>query len=223
MAHGSSELFEVFGIGITSHMTTMAAITVGLGLVSYFATRNMKTVPAGLQNVMETVVEKLENFFSGVIGAKEARAFLPYLGTMFLFIILSNYSGLLPMAGSLPGLAAPTSILSVTVGLAVVTFLVTHVSGFRRNKLGYFKHFISPMVIMLPFAIIEEIVRPLSLSLRLYGNIFGEETVAHEMFSLIPLFVPLPFMVLGVLFGALQALVFTMLSSIYIKGAVGGH
>ena len=225
MSAEAHALFEIhlFGqtLGVTSQMTTMTGITAGLATVSYFATRKMEAVPKGLQNAMEMIVEKLQGFLSGVIGPENARLYLPILGTLFLFIITSNYSGLLPGAGHLPGLAAPTSVLGVTAGLAVCVFFCTHGLGFKVNGIHYLKHFASPL---LPLLIIEEFVRPLSLSLRLYGNIFGEETVVEQIFGLIPLFVPIPFMVLGLLFGFLQALVFTMLSSIYIRGAVsGGH
>ena len=224
MSAEAGVLFEVFGFGVTSHMTTMTGITVLLGGLSYGATRNMKTNPKGLQNFMEMVVEKLEGFLTGVIGAKEARKFIPLLGTFFLFIIVSNYSGLLPGAGHLPGLAAPTSVLGVTIGLAIVTFFSTHFFGFRAHGVRYLKHIFSLNILLSLLMLIDEMVRPVSLSLRLYGNIYGEEMVASQIAHLVPLFLPLPFMALGLLFGAVQALVLMLLSSIYIHGAVGeGH
>ena len=158
------------------------------------------------------------------MGADKANKYLPFLGTMFIFILISNYSGLLPMSGKIFGLHAPTSSISCTIALALLVFFTTHGAGFKVNKLHYFGHFVKPVVIMLPFLIIEEIVRPVSLSLRLYGNIFGEETVTEQLFELVPVFVPVIMQALGLLFGFIQAMVFTLLAAIYIDGATGeGH
>lgn len=146
------------------------------------------------------------------------------MGTLFLFIVLCNYSGLIPGAGYFPWLKAPTSCLSVTAGLALCAFFATHYLGVRENGLrGYARHFIRPVVFMLPFLIIEEIVRPLSLSLRLFGNIYGEESVMEQLYELLPVGAPLIMMILSLLFCAIQAVVFTMLTAIYIDGATGGH
>jgi len=185
----------------------------------------MERVPCSrLQNAVEYVVEAILNFLTQIMGdEKLAREYLPLLGSFFILILASNYSGLLPGAGHIPGLQAPTSTLSVTAAFALIVFFATHISGVRRKGLKYFKHFIEPYVFMLPLNIIEELVRPLSLSLRLFGNIFGEEMVVAGLLSLLPLFVPVPMMILGVLFGLVQAYVFTMLAAIYISAAVAEH
>lgn len=221
MEHGGA-LFHVAGFGVTSTMTTMVGITVLLTTISYFATRNLQERPKGLQNAMEAGLEALRNFLAQVLGSDAmARHFLPILATFFFFIILSNYSSLLPMAGHLPGLSPPTATLSVTVGLAIVSFFAVQYYGFKTHKLGYLKHFLSPI---LPLLILEEFIHPFSLSLRLFGNIFGEEQVTGAIFSLVPLAVPVTMNILGLLFGAVQALVFTLLTSIYISTAAGkGH
>lgn len=222
-AHGGA-LFHIGPFEVTSVMVTTTAITLFLLLIAYFGTRNMREHPRGLQNALEKVVEMLFDFLSGVIGEKNARYYLPYLGSLFLFILISNYSGLLPFAGMLPGLQAPTSVISVTATLALCTFLVTHYSGLKHNGLGgYARHFLKPMAFMLPLLIIEEFIRPLSLTLRLYGNIYGEETVTHEIFNLLPMVAPLVMNALSLLLGLVQAMVFVLLSSIYITGAVDGH
>jgi F-type H+-transporting ATPase subunit a len=218
MEHGTSALFHIGPIEITSTMTTMFGITIVISLVCFLATRNMKRVPTGLQSLLEKAIEMLENFIADITGAKLARQYLPVLGTFFIFILISNYSGLLPLAGTLPGLAAPTSVLSVTAALAICVFFTTHFAGAKSHGWGYLKHFLSPI---LPLLILEEFVRPLSLSLRLYGNIFGEETVTHQIFQLVPFVVPLIMNVLGILFGFIQAMVFTLLASVYISGAAG--
>jgi F-type H+-transporting ATPase subunit a len=102
-----------------------------------------------------------------------------------------------------------------------VSFFAVQFYGFKTHKLGYLKHFLSPIMVLL---ILEEFIHPLALSLRLYGNIFGEETVSTEIFKLVPLLAPLPMHILGLLFGAVQALVFTVLTAIYINTAAGaGH
>ncbi|MCL1974532.1 MAG: F0F1 ATP synthase subunit A, partial [Firmicutes bacterium] len=122
MEHGEA-LFHIAGFGVTSIMTTMMGVTVLLTLLSYFATRKLQERPSGLQNLMEAGLDALRNFLAGVLGSDSiARRFLPILATFFFFILFSNYSGLLPMAGHLPGLSPPTSSLSVTAGLAIVSF-----------------------------------------------------------------------------------------------------
>lgn len=221
----SKALFSIGPLEINSQMTTMLAITLFLVLVSFLATRRMSERPAGLQNAMEKVVEMLLDFFSGVIGYDLARRYLPYLATMFLFILASNYSGLLPLAGKLPGLAAPTSSLSVTAGLAICTFVMVQYAGVRHNGLkGYAHHFTKPIIVMAPLFILEEFIHPLSLSLRLYGNIYGEETVTEQIAHLAPLVAPIALQVLSLLLGFVQAMVFTLLSCIYINIAASeGH
>lgn len=223
MEHGQQVLFNLFGLEVSSEITTMWGIMIFILLVSYLATRNLKRVPTGVQNFMETVIEGILNFFGDLMGEKQAKRFLPLLASLFIFILVSNYSGLLPGAGHISGFKAPTSNLSVTAGLAIVVFLSTHFIGIKDKGLAYFKHFVQPMPFMLPLNIIEELVRPLSLSLRLYGNIFGEELVIASLFALVPLFVPLPMMILSILFGLIQAFVFTLLAAIYIGGAAGEH
>lgn len=219
--HGGA-LFHIGPIEITSAMVTMAAITVILSVLAFLATRNMKLRPRGLQNVAEKIVEMLLNFIQGALDKEKARIYLPFLGTMFIFILVSNYSGLLPFAGHLPGLAAPTSFVSVTAALAICTFAMTHYSGIRYNGVGgYLKHFVKPFFFMLPFLLIEEIIRPVSLTLRLYGNVYGEETIAAEIFNLLPLIAPIILQALSVLLGFIQAMVFVLLSCTYIDGASG--
>ena len=145
-------------------------------------------------------------------------------GTLFLYIIISNYSGLLPLAGELPGFQPPTGTLSCTVGLALVTFLATQYGGFKYHGVHYLGHFVKPVAPLLPLMLLEEVTHPLSLSLRLFGNIYGEETVLHQVSGLIPLGAPIVIMGLSLLFGFIQALVFTMLSAIYIDTATSaGH
>ncbi len=150
---------------------------------------------------------------------KKAKQYFPILGTFFFLILLSNYSGLLPLSGHLPGLAAPTSTISVTAGFAIVVFFLTHFFGIKEKGLPYFKHFLQPMAFLLPLMIVEELVRPLSLSLRLYGNTFGDEMITSQLFQMVPFGIPLLMQLLAVLMGLIQAFVFTLLTAVYIGGA----
>jgi F-type H+-transporting ATPase subunit a len=223
MEHGAHALFEIFGFRVSSYVTTMWGIMLLILVLSYFATKRLQKVPSGAQNVLEFICQTLIDFFSGIMGEKKAKQYLPLLATFFLFILFSNYSGVLPMAGHLPGLAAPTSNLSITAGFAIVVFFCTHFFGIKEKGLGYFKHFIQPVAFLLPLMLIEELVRPLSLSLRLYGNIFGEEMVARQLFEMIPLLTPLPMQLLGLLMGLVQAFVFTLLAAVYWGSAIADH
>ena len=223
--HGGA-IFKLFGwLEVTSVTTTTWGLMFVLAVVSYFATRRLEKIPTRrLQVFMEMCLGKLLDFLSGVIGDRDrTKRYFPLLASFFILILLSNYSGLLPGAGHVTGLQAPTSTWSVTIAFAVIVFFATHYYGVKAKGLGYFKHFIQPIPFLLPLNILEEFTRPLSLSLRLFGNIYGEEMVIAGLFSLLPLFLPVPMQLLSLLFGFIQAFVFTMLASIYIAGATAGH
>ena len=149
------------------------------------------------------------------MGPAIARRYFPMMATFFIFIVVSNYIGRLPGAGQV--FTVPTATLSVTAGLAIIAFCMTHTVGIQRRGLkGYLKSFIKPFLLMLPLNLIEQIVRPFSLALRLYGNLYGEEMVTHELGNVLPLLMQ----VLSLLFCLIQAVVFTMLLSIYIEEAI---
>ena len=214
-----TEFLHIAGIEFPSELITMWILMAVLVILSIVGTRNMQRIPKGLQNILENGVSALENFFADLMGVKRARKYLPFLMTFFLFILISNYSGLLPMAGHLPGLKPPTSNVNVTGTLAVIVALSLFYFGIKEKGMGYFKHFISPVPVLLPINILETFTRPLSLALRLFGNIYGEEMVVAVLLGLMPILLPLPIQVLGVLFGAVQAFVFTLLAAIYIEEA----
>jgi len=223
--HGLHPVFSPFGIDVMAQIFTMWFVMAFIILLSVLATRNIQKYPSGVQNVMEFFVETLTNLFDGIMGGKgKSKKYLPFLGSMFLLILVSNYSGLLPGAGLYSAFMPPTNTLSVTLGLALCTFFATHYYGVKEKGISYFKHFFQPYPFFLPLNILEEVVRPLSLSLRLFGNVYGEEMVASVLLGLIPFFLPVPAQLLGVLFGGVQAFVFTLLSAIYIGTATaGGH
>ncbi len=212
-----------FDIPIYNFVITSWGVMVVLVLTALLATRNMKMLPAGVQNVWEAVVEGLFSFLGGIMGEERARKYGGFLTTCFLFILLSNYSGLIPGAGSLPGVTPPTNNVSVTGALAILVFLSVFYYGIGAKGIGFFKHFFQPMAFLFLLNLIEELVRPVSLTLRLYGNVFGEEQIIHELANMVPFLLPLPMMILALLTGAIQAFVFTLLASTYISGATEEH
>lgn len=207
-------------IGITSPMITSTAITIFICAVVIIAGRNMTMIPTGLQNVVEVVVEKLHAFFVDLMGEYAGRKYFPIVATFFIYILICNYSGLIPLAGHLPGLAAPTSSINFPLGLAIVVFFSVQIIGIRENHgISYYKHLFKPFAFMFPIMLLEEFVRPVSLTLRLYGNIFGEESVISAFFGLVPLGMPIIMQALSVLMGLIQSLVFALLAAIYISEA----
>jgi F-type H+-transporting ATPase subunit a len=199
-------------------------------LVAFFASRNPKLIPDGLQNVVETLVEALNNFIIGVLGPVHGPRFVPFLGTLFIYILAMNLFGLFPLMDS------PTSSLNVTVGLAITVFCYVQYVGMKElGVVGYVDHLLgSPRTpvswllvpIMLPVHVLGEFAKPISLSCRLFGNVFGEDMllvafatlgVSALAFSGLPVGLPLqlPFLFLALLTSTLQALIFTILSTIY--------
>ncbi|MEG4235443.1 F0F1 ATP synthase subunit A [Microcoleus sp. Pol11C3] len=196
-------------------------------IASLAATRNMQRIPRGMQNFMEYALEFIRDLARNQLGEKEYRPWLPFIGTLFLFIFVSNWSGaLVPWKLiRLPEgeLAAPTNDINTTVALALLTSLAYFYAGFSRRGLGYFKKYIEPTPILLPIAILEDFTKPLSLSFRLFGNILADELVVAVLVLLVPLFIPLPVMMLGLFTSAIQALVFATLAGAYIHEALEGH
>jgi len=196
------------------------SLLVALFLVAFFglAVRRRTLVPGKLQDVLELIVEFFQGLLSDIIGP-EGKKYLPMIGTVGLFIFFSNILGLVP------GFMSPTSKLNVTVGCALTVFVYYHYQGMKaQGVLKYLKHFAGPIPIlaplMVPIELISHLSRPVSLSIRLFSNIFAEEVLIVVIASIIPYFLPLPFMALSLFTGLLQAFVFVLLSCIYISGAV---
>ena len=218
---GTNVLFSIGPVQITSTLTTMWAIILILTILSVLATRKLKGLPGPLQNIAVMAVESLQKYFADIMGAKTAKKYFPIFATYFIFIIVCNYSGLLPGAGHFQGFAVPTACLSVTAALAIVAFFTTHTIGIREvGAKRYFKAFIMPYLIMLPLNLIEQAVRPVSLALRLYGNLYSEEMVVEQLYNIFPVLLPLLMNVLSLLFCFIQAMVFTMLLSIYVAEGI---
>ncbi len=217
MGEKSRVIIKLFGVlDVTGEVITMWIILALCAVLSFIVKCCLKERPGRFQNMIETAVESLDNFFTGNLGRPKARKYFPFLATLFVFIVLSNYSGIIPGVGLTDYVKAPTASLSVTAALGIVTFIFLQSSGIKHSPKHYFKHFISPIAFMLPLLVLDEFIKPASLALRLYGNIFGEETVMHELYNILPIGAPIIMMVLSLLFCALQAIVFTMLVSIYL-------
>jgi F-type H+-transporting ATPase subunit a len=194
-------------------------VTLVLVTGALICTRSLTIVPGTRQNVGEWIYESLESLVVMITGPEHARQLLPFLATLFVMVLSENLLGLVP------GLKSPTSVFSNCVSLALTVFLLTHGMGFYYGGLRYLKHFwgepwwLGPL--MFPIHIIGELSRPLSLTLRLFGNIMGEDVVILVLtFCLFPLLVPLPMMMLAIFTSFLQALVFTILAGLYLSGAL---
>jgi F-type H+-transporting ATPase subunit a len=175
--------------------------------------------PGGTQNFLEMLVSFLRDLVSESIGDEGVKRYLPIIGALFVFIAMGNLFGLFFF------LQPPTGSLSTTAALAVISFMYFNVQGVREHGLGgYLKHFMGPMLLIAPLFFVIEIIgtfaRILSLSLRLFMNIFGEHTTTGVFASLVPIVVPWPMMALGIFTAFLQAYVFALLSAVYVSGAV---
>jgi F-type H+-transporting ATPase subunit a len=195
--------------------------------LSFVGNSNLKTIPEGLQNFNEFVTEFVRDLAKTQIGEHDYLSWVPFLGTIFLFIFVSNWSGaLLPYhVIEIPNgeLAAPTNDINTTVALALLTSISYFYAGISKKGLGYFKRYISPAAFLLPINVLEDFSKPLSLSFRLFGNILADELVVGVLVSLIPLIIPIPVMLLGVFTSAIQALVFATLAGAYIGEAIEDH
>lgn len=211
-------MFDVFGITVTGEIITMWAIIAVITVFSLVMTRRFKERPGRIQNILESGVEYIENFLRDILGKQKTEQYFAFFGTMFIFIMVSNYLGFLPGANFIPGFNVPTSSLSVTIGLSVCTFFALQYYSARLGFRHYIKRFVKP-VYLLPLLLLDEIIKPVSLSLRLYGNIYGEESVTSQLYEIFPIGVPVIMMLLSLLFCYIQAVVFTMLSAIYIDEA----
>ncbi|NUO07091.1 MAG: F0F1 ATP synthase subunit A [Candidatus Brocadia sp.] len=220
-------------LGLTKHewvpIIMSATLIIFLGIFSIVATRRLKKMPGGLQSFLEIIVEGLEGFTRSQMG-RVAERFVPFIGTFFIYIFAMN------MMGQIPFFHSPTSNLNTTIALALIVFFVTQYQGIKNNGIfGYLRHmagkplWLAPLTF--PLHIMQEVLsRPLSLSMRLFGNIMGEDTViaifigfSPFLFGLIPVPIHLPMVFLALLGSTIQAMIFSLLASFYIAGAIGVH
>jgi F-type H+-transporting ATPase subunit a len=205
--------------------TALVLAFVALGAFSFKAAMSRggrdAIVPPGkfsLRLLFEMFADTVMSIAKDVMGEKNARKYIPVIGTLACFIFFSNVLALIP------GMAPPTAVLKTNVALALTVFVLTHVYGVRENGLAYFKHFLGPVwwlaPLMLPIELVSHIARPVSLSIRLAGNISADHKVVAAFFALVPFLLPVPFLILGVLVAVVQTLVFSLLTMVYIQGAI---
>jgi F-type H+-transporting ATPase subunit a len=207
-------LFRLGPLAITRPVATTWAIMAVLTLVSWLVTRRLKLHPDRRQTVLELIVTGIMIQIDQVIR-KNPRPFLPLLGTLFIFLVAANLSGLLP------GVEAPTGKLETPAALALIVFVAVHYFGVRaRGFLGYLASFAKPKLIMLPLNLVSEVTRTFSLMVRLFGNVMSGEFVIALVVALAGLFVPIPLMALEILVGLVQAYIFTVLATVFIGAAV---
>lgn len=186
-------------------------------VVSKVATSSLTAVPKGMQNFMEVVVSGVENMVNETMG-EHGKPYFPLIATLAIFVLVSNLIGLIP------GFYPPTANINTTAACAIIVFLSTHIVGVKEHGVKYIKHFLGPIAWLAPIMFFIEVIghlsRPLSLTLRLFGNMNGHELVLMIFFGLAPFLVPLPMMVMGVLVSFIQAFVFMLLAMIYIQGSL---
>jgi F-type H+-transporting ATPase subunit a len=180
--------------------------------------KGIQMIPRKGQNVIEVVIQSLENFMLEITGP-EGKTFFPYIATIFFYILISNLIGLIP------GFVSPTANVNTTLSLALCTFVLTHAIGIKHHGAKYIKHFLGPMPILAPLMLVIELIghlaRVMSLTMRLFGNIFGKEKLLGILFGLAGLYLaPLPVLFLGILVSFIQAVVFMLLSIMYFAGAM---
>ncbi len=191
-----------------------------LFIAAIICRRRLTMVPGGFQNFWEAIVENLEKFIIGTLGEKYGPRFVPLLVGLFLYILCSNLVGLLPLFN------APTANLNTTVSMALFVFVLYHVVGIIKWRAHYASQFMGPskwlMPLMFPLEIVSHCSRPVSLSLRLFGNIRGEEIVLILFFIMAPVIATVPVYALFLLAKFMQAIVFFLLTMFYLQGALAG-
>lgn len=237
---------EIGGFPITNTLLMTAIVSIIIITGSIILNKNKKMIPRGFQNGVEAVLEILLELVDGVTGNKEqSRKFFPIVATIFIFVILSNWIGLLPGMGTVgveqvhhgenvlvSFIRSPSADLNMTAALAIFVVITAQIMGIMAIGVKKYagKFFISPFkkpyfigTFVGVLEIISEFAKIISFSFRLFGNIFAGEVLLLVMLSLVPLFVPLPFLFLEVFVGFIQALVFAMLSLVFFKMATEAH
>ncbi|SDK49688.1 F-type H+-transporting ATPase subunit a [Maridesulfovibrio ferrireducens] len=212
-----TELNNALGTHIPIHVWYTWLAMLILFTIGFLVSRKLSLVPGGLQNLVEIIVGGLEDFVVANIG-EGGRTVFPFMCTLFVYILVMNLLGLVP------GCDAPTANVNTNAAMAVCTFLYYNYIGIKQHGAGYIKHFFGPVPALAPLMFIIEIVshisRPLSLTLRLFGNIRGEEIVLVLLFMLAPVASTLPMYFLFMLAKVIQAFIFFMLTMIYLKGSL---
>lgn len=202
-------------------------VSIILITVSVIVKGSMRLVPTGIQNFVETIVETFLKLAEDNIGHHWGKTLFPLMGTLFMFILLSNFMGLIP------GFSSPTSNINTNAAMAIPVFLATHYYGIKVHGIKYINHFLGPirsvyalplMILMFFIELIGHLLRPITLSVRLFGNMIAKHIILLVLATLVPLIVPTLILALGTLVSFIQAFVFVLLTTLYLAGAVEeGH
>ncbi len=218
--------YEIFGqkVWITTTHVSLLIIVILILVLAFLANRKFKKAkaedtPGVFQNILELGIEKLDAMVEGSMGANASR-FRNYIGTIFVFIILCNLAGVL-------GLRSPTADYGVTLPLGLLSFLLIQINAFRHQKLHYFKSLAEPYAFLLPSNIIGEVSVPISLSLRLFGNVLSGTMILSLWYSMIPWFAKIPVSpflhaYMDLFSGCIQTYVFSMLTMTYLSDKLDG-
>ncbi len=221
-------------MSLSSTLVTMFIITILVIVLLWLLSRKHELIPGRGQNVIEYVYELLENFGTS-LGGPQSKPYIPLFAGFFLFILFCNWSGLIPPIGKVDQLRAPTSDLNVTIGLALVAFVFIEYQGFKHLGVGYlgkffpfgeFKKGVGAGSIALFVGLTElllEFVKPITLSMRLFGNIYGGEVALGVLTALTLAIIPMAMLALEVLLNAVQALIFATLTLMFTLVAIEGH
>ncbi len=223
--HEEKLLMDIFfNPEVVPHFVSYAFLaSIILIVLALIVRGSLKLIPQGTQNVMETIIEALLNLAEENIGHHWARPLFPLIATLALFIAICNFMGLIP------AFMSPTANINTNAAMAIPVFLATHVYGVWVHGFGYIKHFLGPirsilalplMILMFVIEFIGHIARPLTLSVRLFGNMSAKHYIIGVLAILSPAVVPVVILVLGVLVSVIQAFVFTLLTALYLAGAV---
>ncbi len=229
----AEEIFHIGGVAVTNSMFMGAIAMLLILAVAYFINRAMKPVPGKLQSFFEVFAEAALDLMDSVLGHRELSVrYLPIVGTIFLFVLTSNWLGLLPLShihiGHAPLFRAPTADLNFTIALAVISVLAVNILGAAaigfRGHVHKFFNFSDPVLFFVGILeFISEFVKIISFSFRLFGNIFAGEVLLTIVAFIAPYVVPLPFLFLEVFVGLIQALIFSMLTLVFLGMATVSH
>jgi F-type H+-transporting ATPase subunit a len=207
-------LFNVGPVEITTTVVTTWVIMVLIWLFAWLVSRNLRIEPGPLQTVIEGIVTTIENAISAV-APQHTQNIMPFIGSLWIYLVIANLSGLIPGAHS------PTRDLSATAALAFLVFLSTHWFGIRIQGVNnYLRHYLKPSPVLLPFHIISEITRTIALAVRLFGNIMSLEMAALLILLVAGFLAPVPILMLHIVEALVQAHIFGMLALIYVAGSI---
>lgn len=209
--YGTTEILP--GVAVNMQTLRMSWLTMLIvAVIVIAATRRVQKIPFEIQNLVEMVVEWLEKLMDANLGVEGRRMVAPFIITLFLYIFVGNELGLMPSI--VTHLSSPTNDINVALGLSVTVAIAAYIIGIIQQGIKYFKHLVSPFALMLPLNIIEELSKPLTMALRLFGNILAGEILLTVLYKLIPWVVPNLWIGFSLIIGFLQAFIFTMLTVI---------